>query len=58
MIFQFYQTMGETLMNAIGITPSIKPERLLQPGCAGVYVKYGGAERRGQLKPGSDDADC
>jgi cysteine synthase len=58
-------------MGAIGNTPLIKLERLFEPGCADIYVKYEGAnptgsmkdrmalsmvegaERRGQLKPGS-----
>lgn len=57
-------------MKAIGNTPLIKLERLIEPGCAEIYVKYeganptgsmkdrmalamiGGAERRGELKPG------
>jgi len=37
-------------MNAIGNTPLIKLERLSEPGCAGIYVKYEGANPTGSMK--------
>ncbi len=37
-------------MAAIGNTPLIKLERLAQPGCADVYVKYEGANPTGSMK--------
>src|ERR1700754_1757828 len=37
-------------MNAIGHTPLIKLERLLEPGCADIYVKYEGANPTGSMK--------
>jgi cysteine synthase A len=37
-------------MNAIGKTPLIKLERLSEPGCADIYVKYEGANPTGSMK--------
>lgn len=37
-------------MNAIGKTPLIKLERLAEPGCAEIYVKYEGANPTGSMK--------
>ncbi|HTY09398.1 MAG TPA: cysteine synthase family protein [Candidatus Edwardsbacteria bacterium] len=37
-------------MNAIGNTPLIKLERLSQPGCADIYVKWEGANPTGSMK--------
>jgi cysteine synthase A len=37
-------------MEAIGNTPLIKLERLPEPGCAEIYVKYEGANRTGSMK--------
>jgi len=37
-------------MNAIGSTPLIKLERLCEPGCAQIYVKYEGANPTGSMK--------
>ena len=37
-------------MNAIGNTPLIKLERLSEPGCADIYVKYEGANPTGSMK--------
>src|ERR1700742_1944284 len=37
-------------MPAIGITPLIKLERLAEPGCADIYVKYEGANPTGSMK--------
>lgn len=37
-------------MNAIGNTPLIKLERLSEPGCAEIYVKYEGANPTGSMK--------
>ena len=37
-------------MNAIGNTPLIKLERLAEPGCADIYVKYEGANPTGSMK--------
>src|ERR1041385_5264275 len=39
-----------TRMNAIGNTPLIKLERLSEPGCAEIYVKYEGANPTGSMK--------
>jgi len=37
-------------MNAIGKTPLIKLERLSEPGCAEIFVKYEGANPTGSMK--------
>ena len=37
-------------MSAIGNTPLIKLERLSEPGCADIYVKYEGANPTGSMK--------
>src|ERR1700755_859837 len=37
-------------MPAIGKTPLIKLERLSEPGCAAIYVKYEGANPTGRMK--------
>ena len=37
-------------MKAIGKTPLIKLERLYEPGCAEIYVKYEGANPTGSMK--------
>lgn len=37
-------------MRAIGNTPLIKLERLSEPGCADIYVKYEGANPTGSMK--------
>jgi cysteine synthase len=37
-------------MHAIGNTPLIKLERLSEPGCADIYVKYEGANPTGSMK--------
>ncbi len=37
-------------MQAIGKTPLIKLERLTEPGCADIYVKYEGANPTGSMK--------
>src|ERR1051326_5079290 len=37
-------------MKAIGNTPLIKLERLSEPGCAEIYVKYEGANPTGSMK--------
>src|SRR5215204_7462737 len=37
-------------MKAIGKTPLIKLERLSEPGCAEIYVKYEGANPTGSMK--------
>jgi len=37
-------------MKAIGNTPLIKLERLSEPGCADIYVKYEGANATGSMK--------
>ena len=37
-------------MKAIGNTALIKLERLSEPGCAGIYVKYEGANATGSMK--------
>jgi cysteine synthase len=37
-------------MNAIGKTPLIKLEKLSEPGCADIYVKYEGANPTGSMK--------
>ena len=37
-------------MNAIGRTPLLKLERLAEPGCAEIYVKYEGANPTGSMK--------
>ncbi len=37
-------------MNAIGNTPLLKLERLSEPGCADIYVKYEGANATGSMK--------
>lgn len=37
-------------MNAVGNTPLIKLERLSEPGCAEIYVKYEGANPTGSMK--------
>ena len=37
-------------MNAIGNTPLLKLERLSEPGCAEIYVKYEGANPTGSMK--------
>ena len=37
-------------MPAIGNTPLIKLERLIEPGCADIYVKYEGANPTGSMK--------
>jgi cysteine synthase A len=37
-------------MMAIGNTPLIKLERLSEPGCAEIYVKYEGANPTGSMK--------
>src|SRR5580765_8616001 len=37
-------------MAAIGNTPIIKVERLAEPGCAEIYVKYEGANLTGSMK--------
>ena len=37
-------------MNAIGNTPLIKLERMSEPGCANIYVKYEGANPTGSMK--------
>jgi cysteine synthase len=37
-------------MKAIGNTPLIKLERLSEPGCAEIYVKYEGANATGSMK--------
>lgn len=37
-------------MKAIGKTPLIKLERLCEPGCAEIYVKYEGANPTGSMK--------
>ena len=37
-------------MKAIGKTPLIKLERLAEPGCAEIYVKYEGANPTGSMK--------
>ena len=37
-------------MKAIGNTPLIKLERLTEPGCAEIYVKYEGANPTGSMK--------
>ena len=37
-------------MNAIGNTPLIKLERLSEPGCAEIYVKYEGGNPTGSMK--------
>ncbi len=37
-------------MNAIGGTPLIKLERMPEPGCAEIYVKYEGANPTGSMK--------
>jgi cysteine synthase A len=37
-------------MKAIGNTPLIKLERLVEPGCAEIYVKYEGANATGSMK--------
>src|SRR5580765_6898004 len=37
-------------MAAIGNTPIIKVERLAEPGCAEIYVKYEGANPTGSMK--------
>jgi len=37
-------------MEAIGNTPLIKLERLSEPGCADIYVKYEGANPTGSMK--------
>jgi cysteine synthase A len=36
-------------MNAIGKTPLIKLERLSEPNCAEIYVKYEGANPTGSI---------
>ena len=38
------------IMKAIGNTPLIKLERLSEPGCADIYVKYEGANPTGSMK--------
>ena len=37
-------------MKAIGKTPLIKLERLSEPNCAEIYVKYEGANPTGSMK--------
>ncbi len=37
-------------MIAIGRTPLLKLERLAEPGCADIYVKYEGANPTGSMK--------
>ncbi len=37
-------------MKAIGNTPLIKLERLTEPGCADIYIKYEGANATGSMK--------
>jgi len=37
-------------MKAIGNTPLLKLERLSEPGCAEIYVKYEGANATGSMK--------
>ena len=37
-------------MKGIGNTQLIKLERLTEPGCAEIYVKYEGANRTGSMK--------
>lgn len=37
-------------MKAIGHTPLLKLERLSEPGCADIYVKYEGANPTGSMK--------
>src|SRR5262249_20899219 len=37
-------------MNVIGKTPLIKLERLSEPGCADIYVKYEGGNPTGSMK--------
>src|SRR3989475_834158 len=37
-------------MKEIGNTPTIKLERLSEPGCADIYVKYEGANATGSMK--------
>ena len=37
-------------MKAIGNTPLLKLERLCEPGCADIYVKYEGANATGSMK--------
>ncbi|MBI2429029.1 MAG: cysteine synthase family protein [Ignavibacteriales bacterium] len=37
-------------MNQIGKTPLLKLERLTEPGCADIYVKYEGANPTGSMK--------
>src|SRR4030095_13675822 len=37
-------------MAAIGNTPLIKLDRLVEPGCAEIYVKYEGANITGSMK--------
>src|ERR1041385_5158628 len=37
-------------MAAVGNTPLIKLERLAEPGCAEIYVKYEGANPTGSMK--------
>ncbi|HVU54491.1 MAG TPA: pyridoxal-phosphate dependent enzyme [Puia sp.] len=37
-------------MAAIGNTPVLKLERLSEPGCADIYVKYEGANHTGSMK--------
>src|SRR5260221_8459924 len=37
-------------MNAIGNTPLIKLERITEPGCAEIFVKYEGGNPTGSMK--------
>src|SRR5579862_6557291 len=55
MIFMFKFFLSTFKINidtmlTIGNTPLIKLERLSEPGCAEIYVKYEGANRTGSMK--------
>ena len=50
MIPLFYSPLYTLTMKAIGNTPFIKLERLSEPGCANIYVKYEGANPTGSMK--------
>lgn len=42
--------MNTKILNAIGNTPLLKLERMTEPNCAEIYVKYEGANATGSMK--------
>lgn len=50
MTYVIFNDLIDLKVKAIGNTPLIKLERLSEPGCAGIYVKYEGANATGSMK--------